>query len=176
MQKQYGMRPQDVVILLKRITSQGCVQTNKELALSVGISQSEVSVAIERCRIARLVSNDKSKVNVLALKDFLVSGLQYVFPAQPGPIVRGMNTAVSAPPISEHIANMGETYVWPDKNGSSRGQSIVPLYRSVPLAALNDAELYHLLVIADTLRMGRVRERNIAILELDKYIEAYGRK
>jgi hypothetical protein len=44
----------------------------------------------------------------------------------------------------------------------------------VPEAAEKDPELYRLLVIADTLRMGRVRERNVAIQELDKYIEAYG--
>jgi DNA-binding Lrp family transcriptional regulator len=91
--KQGGMRPQDVVILLKKITVQGFQQTNKELALSVGISQSEVSAAIERCRVSKLVSNDKSRINVLALRDFLMSGLQYVFPAQPGSIVRGMTTA-----------------------------------------------------------------------------------
>ena len=174
MMKQGGMRPQDVVILLKKITAQGCQQTNKELALSVGISQSEVSAAIERCRVSKLVSNDKSRVNVLALRDFLMSGLQYVFPVQPGSIVRGMATAVSAPPISEHIPSTTETYVWPYKNGTSRGQGVIPLYKSVPKAAENDPELYRLLVIADTLRMGRVRERNVAIQELDKYIEAYG--
>lgn len=89
MMKQGGMRPQDVVILLKKITAQGCTQTNKELALSVGASQSEVSTPIERCRVSKLVSNDKSRVNVLALRDFLIFGLQYVFPAQPGYVVRG---------------------------------------------------------------------------------------
>ena len=93
MMKQGGMRPQDVVILLKKITAQGWGQTNKELTLSVGISQSEVSTPIECCCVSKLVSNDKSRVNVLALRDFLIFGLQYVFPAQPGYIVRGIATA-----------------------------------------------------------------------------------
>ena len=79
--------------LAEKDNCSGGGQTNKELALSVGISQSEVSTPIERCRVSKLVSNDKSLVNVLALRDFLIFGLQYVFPAQPGYIVRGMATA-----------------------------------------------------------------------------------
>jgi hypothetical protein len=43
----------------------------------------------------------------------------------------------------------------------------------VPEAALRDEELYQLLVIADTLRMGRSREREIAVAELNKYIQRY---
>ena len=42
-----------------------------------------------------------------------------------------------------------------------------------PEAALQDDELYQLLVIADTLRLGRAREKEIAIEELSKYINRY---
>ena len=38
-------------------------------------------------------------------------------------------------------------------------------------AEISDARL---LVIVDTLRMGRMREREIAIVKLDKAIEKYG--
>ena len=52
---------------------------------------------------------------------------------------------------------------------------IEPLYPSVPEAAMRDEELYQLLVIVDTLRIGRAREKEIAIKELrirlDRYAE-----
>ena len=171
--KQNGMKPQDVVVLMKRITPQGQTMLNKDIAQSLGISASEVSEAMERCRVAQLVDNAKKRVNVLALKDFLTGGLRYVFPIQPGNLVRGVPTAVSAAPINQYIPS-DEVFVWPYKKGAVRGQAITPLYSTIPEAVEQDADLYKLLVIADTLRMGRVRERDIAIQELDKYIAAYG--
>ena len=172
--KQSAMKPQDVAILLKRMTPQGKGMLNKDIAASLGISASEVSEAMERCRVAQLVDNEKKRVNALALKDFLVNGLRYVFPIQPGSIVRGVPTAISAAPINQYIPSENESFVWPYKNGTMRGQSITPLYATLPKAVEQDADLYQLLVIADTLRMGRVRERNIAIQELDKHIANYG--
>lgn len=170
------MRPQDVVILLKKMTDEGSRMMNKDVAATLGISPSEVSEAMERCRIAQLVDSKKARVNTLALKDFLVSGLRYVFPIQPGNLVRGLPTAVSASPIKDYVDSGKEAFVWPYKGGTVRGQAISPLYKTVPEAVLRDEELYHLLVIADTLRMRRVREREIAIRELDKYIAAYADK
>ena len=61
--------------------------------------------------------------------------LRYVFPAEPGPVYRGMPTAHSAPPLNALIRST-ETYVWPSAEGTARGESIVPLYPSVPDAAL----------------------------------------
>lgn len=176
MAKHNGMRPQDIVVLLKKITSEGKDMLNKDLAVSLGISASEISEALERCRIASLVDISKKRVQVLALKDFLVYGLGYVFPAQPGAVVRGVPTAVSASPIKDKINGGSEVFVWPYKKGSVRGQSIEPLYSSVPEAVGKDDELYKLLVIIDTLRMGRVREKEVAIAELEKFLNAYGEK
>ena len=168
------MRPQDIVVLLKKITSAGRGMLNKDIAQSLGISPAEISDAMERCRIAQLVDNDKVHVNTLALKDFLVYGIRYVFPAVTGRVMRGVPTAVSASPIKEQIAQVKDVYVWPYKKGTMRGQAITPLYPTVPEAVANDEELYKLLVIVDTLRMGRAREREIAISELDKSFALYG--
>ena len=77
------MRPQDIVILLKKVTLAGRGMTNAQIAKELGISASEVSEALERCRIARLIDNLKQRVNILALKEFMVHGLKYVFPVQP---------------------------------------------------------------------------------------------
>ena len=168
------MRPQDIVVLLKKITSAGRGMLNKDIAQSLGISPAEISDAMERCRIAQLVDNDKVRVNTLALKDFLVYGIRYVFPAVTGRVMRGVPTAVSASPIKDQIAQGKDVFVWPYKKGTVRGQAIAPLYATVPEAVANDEELYKLLVIVDTLRMGRAREREIAISELDKSFALYG--
>lgn len=173
--KQQIMRPQDVVVLLKRLVVSADI-TMTAMAASLCISQSEVSEALERCKVAKLVGSDKRSVNVLALRDFLVSGLQYAFPAVLGPSVRGIPTYISATPIVEQVSADGESYVWPYSKGSARGTSVTPLYATVPEAVLNDKELYKLLVITDALRIGKSRERNIAIHELDTYLDKYVNK
>ena len=160
--RQISMRPQDVVILLKKTTPAGMAMTGKQLADSLGISQSEVSESLERSRVSGLLDDATKRVNTQALKDFLIYGLKYVFPVVPTGIVRGMPTGISASPIKERIPSGGESYVWPSAKGTLRGQAVQPLYSSVPEAADRDASLYALLVAADTLRLGRIREKEMA--------------
>ena len=168
-----GMRPQDIVILLKKVTKNGRVLLNGQIAKELGISASEVSEALERCRIARLVDTTKQRVNILALEEFLVHGLKYVFPVQPQSVVRGVATAISASPMKEKIVSGNEQYVWPDAKGNMRGASITPLYKTVPVAVAKDDMLYKLLALVDTLRIGRAREVEIAKIELKSIFEGY---
>ena len=65
-----------------------------------------------------------------------------------------------------------DAYVWPDPTGEVRGQAIEPLYRSVPIAAKNDEELYVLLSLIDAIRVGRVREQRLAQQELERRVAA----
>ena len=167
------MKPQDLVVLLKKLTSVGSGLSVRKLAPELGMSLSSVSESLERCKKAQLVDRNKRRVNTLALQEFLVHGIQYVFPAEAGRVGRGMATYVSASPIQEQITNNTESYVWHYLKGNARGQQIEPLYPSVPEAALRDSELYQLLVIVDTLRMGRAREKEIAIQELTARINRY---
>ena len=81
-----------------------------------------------------------------------------------------------AEPIKSKISQGQDSYVWPSKNGTQRGQAIDLLYRSVPHACLLDSALYELLVIADTLRLGRVRELEIAIEELKIRLDRYAQQ
>ena len=171
--KYLNMKPQDIVILLKKLTFEGKNLSCRGLATSLGISASSVSESLERCKKAQLVDRHKKKVNVLALQEFLVHGIAYVFPVEAGRVGRGVPTHVSASPIQEHIASNAESFVWHYAKGTARGQQIEPLYPTVPEAALRDEELYQLLVIVDALRMGRVREKEIAIDELTKRINGY---
>lgn len=147
--------------------------TNAQVAKELCISASEVSEALERSRIARLVDNTKQCVNILALKEFLIHGLKYVFPVQPQSNVRGVVTAVSAPPLCDRVQSGKVNYVWPDAKGNVRGEAVTPLYRTVPMAVRNDAMLHSLLAIADTFRIGRAREVEIAKEELDTMLSTY---
>ena len=167
------MKEQDILVLLKKITSNGRALSVRKLAEELGMSASSVSESLERCRKAQLVDPNKKRVNTLALQEFMIHGLAYVFPAEPGRIGRGIPTYVSASPLKEQLAANADAYVWHDVRGTARGQQIEPLYPSVPQAVQRDEELYELLVIVDALRMGRAREKEIAINELNKRFERY---
>lgn len=45
------------------------------------------------------------------LEEFIIHALKFAFPAEAGPLNRGMTTAHSAPPIVELIAGNDEIYV-----------------------------------------------------------------
>ena len=167
------MKEQDLVVLLKKLTSRGRSLSLRKIAEELGMSTSSVSISLKRSAKAQLVDHRLKRINTLALQEFMVHGLAYVFPAETGRIIRGVPTYVSASPIKEHVTNTANQYVWRYAKGEARGQMIEPLYPSVPEAALRDEELYQLLVIADTLRMGRAREKEIAIAELNKHIQRY---
>ena len=64
--------------------------------------------------------------------------------------------------------------VWPHPDGKSRGQSLTPLYRAAPYAALQDERLYELLALVDMLRIGRARERNLAKERLKEELKKEG--
>ncbi len=170
MKNHNGMRPQDVVILLKLSTMDSENLRFADIAKTLRISGSEVSESLERSLLARLVSDNKKELHRESFFEFLVYGLKYVFPVSPGPVVRGMATAHSAPPLKSVIQAPNELYVWPTVQGDTRGQSIDPLYKTVPMAAKADDELYELLALTDAIRVGRSREVSLAIEELKKRI------
>jgi len=170
MKQHHGMRPQDIVVLLKIIASDNNQWRNLDIAYSLKISPSEVSEVLNRCKIAKLINKEKRKVHLNALTEFLVYGLKYVFPAEPGAIAKGIPTAHSASPIKEKIMSSTESYVWPNSKGNLRGQSIDPLYKTIPEAALEDQEFYELIALVDTIRIGKAREVKMAIDELKSRI------
>ena len=136
MKKHNGMRPQDIIVLLKIISIRDNKWRNIDIANAIGISPSEVSEALNRCKIAKLIDSKKRKVNINSFTEFLVYGLKYVFPTEPRAIVKGIPTAHSASPIKEHISS-SEIYVWPYAKGTIRGQAIEPLYKTLPEIAPN---------------------------------------
>lgn len=167
MKKHSGMRPHDVVVLLKIATKEGTSWYMKDLAYELGISASEISESINRSIIAGLIFEDKKRLMKTALLDFLRYGLPYVYPQKPGSLVRGLPTAHSAEPLKKHIQSE-EPYVWPYSKGSVRGQAIEPLHMNVPEACLKDQVFYEYMVICDAIRLGKAREKNIALEEFEK--------
>lgn len=171
MKQHTGMRPHDVVILLKIIAKGSQKWFMKDIAYELGISSSEVSESIHRSVIAGLISGDKININKLALLDFLQSGIRYVYPQRPGALVRGMKTAHSASPLDNIIVSE-EPYVWAFVEGNTRGQSIEPLHPKIPEACIKDDKFYELIALVDAIRVGRVREQKIAIEILKRKIES----
>ena len=163
------MKPQDVLVLLKLITEKDKQWQQKSLAESLGMSQSEVSQSLNRSEYAGLLNKKTKSVMRLALFDFIRYGLPFAFPQKPGPVMRGIATAHSAEPLNRFIQS-NEYYVWPSSKGKVKGHSIIPLYPTVPDAALKDPKLYHLLALADVMRIGRAREKEMATIELSSIL------
>ena len=167
MKKHSGMRPHDVVVLLK-IAAKGTQKWYmKDLAHELGISASEISESLNRSAIAGLLFGDKKRLMKTALLDFLKFGLPYIYPQKPGSLVRGIPTAHSAEPLSGLIQSE-DPYVWPYSKGSVRGQAVEPLHVNVPEACLRDEVFYEFMALGDAIRIGRVREKNLAHEELEK--------
>lgn len=169
MKKHHGMRAHDVVVLLKIIAKGDEKWLMKDLSYELFISSSEISESLNRSSFAGLIAPDKKQIMRQSLIDFLKFGLQYVFPKKPGRIVRGIPTAHSAKPLNEIIQSK-QNYVWAYAEGETKGQVIEPLHKNVAKACLKDAKLYELLALVESIRVGKVREKNIAIQELEKRI------
>ena len=164
MKKHKGMRPHDVVVLLKIVSKEKKQESwmMKNLSTELCLSASEISESLNRSVAAHLIAEDKKTVMKLSLIDFLHFGLPYVYPQKPGALVRGMNTAHSAEPMANEIS-FSEHFVWAYSEGEVRGQEIEPLYPNLPEACLKDSYLYRLMALCDVLRVGKAREKKIAI-------------
>ncbi|KMT54864.1 hypothetical protein [Pseudomonas fildesensis] len=147
----------------------------RALSASLALSKSEVSNSLNRCRDIGLIHTDrvsgKPSVRSAALLDFVRYGIRYVFPAKPGPIVRGIPTAFAAPVLAGKVMSGGDLIpVWPDAYGKSKGQEISPLYKTVPGAVKKDELLYHFLALVDAIRIGGPREAKVADAMLREWI------
>ncbi|SCY00246.1 hypothetical protein SAMN05192588_0673 [Nonlabens sp. Hel1_33_55] len=134
----------------------------QSLADDLHLSQSEVSESLSRSKYAGLLNASGKKVNLLNLLELIEHGVKYIFPQRPGAIVRGITTAHSAPPLKDKIVSE-EIYVWPYARGNAQGQSIEPLYKTVPIAVASNPELHKALALIDAIRVGKVREQQLAV-------------
>lgn len=157
-----NLRPQDLLVTLRVALAGAEPWTYPALAAALGMSLSEVHGAVRRATAAGLLRADR-QVNRAALLEFMLHGARYAFAPERGRMTRGLPTAHGAPPLDELVGTTDEPPpVWPDPEGTVRGESFEPLYRSVPRAARKDAQLYRALCLLDALRGGRARDRALA--------------
>ncbi len=112
------MKSQDVVVLLKLVSLEDeeqkiCQQPARDrlvagedphsvrsLEAALGISKTEVGASIKRSIASGIATKDRKtgrpKPNRRQLREFIVHGLKFVFPAKPGAMQRGLPTAFAA--------------------------------------------------------------------------------
>ncbi len=156
------LKPQDLVIALKLTLMGPGAWTYESLAKDLAMSPSEVHGGVKRLIQAKLLTPNRMVIRE-SLREFLAHGVRYAFPPTLGGKARGVPTAHAAEPLAARIqASDEDPPVWPYAEGTVRGQSFSPLYRSVPGVALKDRALYELLALTDAVRGGRARERELA--------------
>ena len=166
-----ALKPQDVYVALKIVAAKMHRASYSRLAEELVMSPSEVHASVKRAQLAHLLHGAKlrDRPNLVALEEFLVHGLKYVFPAERGELTRGVATSYAAEPLRSAVTKSNEPVpVWPYEEGHQRGIAFEPLYKTAPIAALRDRSFYEYLVLADALRDSRIRERKYAEHELHR--------
>lgn len=163
------LKSQDCLILLKLLANQDKTWSQRQLSKELAISLAEINAGIKRLIEARLLRKEKASqfIPVLAtVEEFIISAIKYMFPAKLGEYTRGIPTAVAAPLFKDKILLGNDPIpVWPYAFGEEKGVALDPIHPSVPksLHEHPDEAFYELLVLVDTIRIGRARERNMAI-------------
>lgn len=166
----YGVKPQDVLVMLKLLVAPNSSQ--KDLSNSLFISQAEISHALQRLRLSRLITVE-GRVSPEASAEFLIHGLKYVCPAEVGSIALGMRTSYSHPELKHVRYAPEDIYVWPDAEGEHKGIALYPFYPSLPKASKLDKRLYLMASLVEMIRMGRAREQKLAAKDLEKMIASF---
>jgi hypothetical protein len=165
------MNAQDIVVAVKLLILNGKKCTFAELGKQVKLSASEVHAASTRLKESYLLDSFSGNIRKTPFEEFLVHGIQYVFPAIQDKPVRGMFTGYSSPFVKDEFANNSDPIVWPYSSGRDRGIAIAPLYKTVPEVCSNDSMMYHWLSVIDLFRLNKPREREIAIRHIKKLFE-----
>ncbi|MGX9943172.1 hypothetical protein ACTG4Q_11935 [Bradyrhizobium denitrificans] len=179
------MKSQDIVVLLKLASLEDGAKENgyepppagpfggedpysvRGLETALGISKTEISASLKRSIASGLAirdrKTDRPRPNRRLLCEFIVHGVRFVFPAKLGTTQRGVPTAFAAPVLRESLHSAGSLiFVWPYARAKEMGQSLEPLFKSVPEAAEKDHRLYAYLALIDAIRLGNSRESNHA--------------
>lgn len=164
-----SLKPLDILVVLEaHLWSHDTPWSYERLGAAVGASASQAHAALRRLSNAGLYRERDRSLRVHAFTGFAAHGIPYVFPTRPGASARGMPTAHAAAPLCEQLVG-GTPYVWPAADGVE-GVAIEPLHPAVPAAATRDAKLYAALALLDALRVGRVRERQLAVPALERLL------
>jgi len=165
-----NLRAQDVVVACKlhSLSASRRDWTYLSLASEVGLSAGEAHNAVDRCRCSGLLLPSR-EISGTALRDLLVTAVPRIFYATRGSVARGVPTATHAFPLKGRFDGRGTLLVWPSEDGITRlGESLLPIYPSVPAAARRDPVVHELLALADVMRIGSDLEKVTATRLLDE--------
>lgn len=168
-----SFRGRDVLVACKLLSlaESRSSWTYSELGSDLGLSASTAHESADRCRQAGLLLPSR-EISRDHLRDLLVEAVPKIFYAQRGGIVRGLPTAAHAVPLQDKFRvaknSMPLVWAWRDEDGEvdhrvRRGESIVPIYPTVIVAAARDGVVYELLALVDVLRAGTEPERERAV-------------
>ncbi|MFO1263765.1 MAG: hypothetical protein U1E84_10575 [Rhodoferax sp.] len=185
--QELGISVSEAHACIKRGLQAGLLLPNRELPpqpaeagsnAALGVQEALGIYRVTRKRVRRSASPDSEAVADNAVRphshnlaEFALHGAKYAFPAEKLPLVIGVPTSHSAPAFAGVFAPGSTDFVWPHPNGSVRGVGVEPLHPSVPFAAMQDAKLYELLALFDALRVGKARERGMALERLQALID-----
>ncbi len=161
--KQEALKSYDIVVALQLAEKPESSYSAIASALSMSLSTAHESV--ERLQLAGLLRPDSRQVNRHSLVEFLVHGVRYMFPASLAGQARGVPTAHSGPGLANEFIS-DQAIVWPDINGSAVGTSITPLHSKAKKLPTKSPPVYELLTLVDAIRVGRARERSLAVEKL----------
>jgi hypothetical protein len=166
------LKPQDLYVLMALLTSDEDRPMYARLAERTGLAASAVHASIKRAVAAGLALIRDGQPSVLRpqLKEFVLGGAKYAFPAALGRVGRGVPTSYAAEPLKSVIAPSADPApVWAHSGGKVRGVTLAPLYPTIPEAAPRDVNLYAVLTLFDAYRSGQARERAAAQKLLEPY-------
>lgn len=182
-----GISVSEAHACIKRGLQAGLLLPNRELppqpadaghSATPGVQESAAIYRVTRKRVRRSALPDSEapadnavRPHAHNLAEFALHGAKYAFPAVKLPLVVGVPTSHSAPAFAGVFAPGSTDFVWPHPNGTVRGVGVEPLHPSVPFAAMQDTKLYEMLALFDALRVGKARERGMALVRLQALID-----
>ena len=174
------LRPQDILISCKLFALGEAEWPLRKLAGSLSISIGEVHGAMERGKAAGVLGTPRGKINVARRKFFeLVSvAVPQVYYAIRGSVELGVPAAMHAEPLKGVFPRDGRPIplVWVSDLGTVKGESLLPLYSTVPRAVQHDPTLHRLLALIDVVRVGDAKDRKLATDLLERMILGDGRR
>lgn len=184
--QELGISVSEAHACIKRGLQAGLLLPNREMpqqpeadkSAALGAQEPVAIYRITRKRVRRsaLPDSDARADNAVRphshnLAEFTLHGAKYAFPAVKLPLLIGVPTSHSAPAFAGVFAPGSTDFVWPHPNGSVRGVGVEPLHPSVTFAAMQDSKLYEMLALFDALRVGKARERGMALERLQALID-----
>ncbi|MCC6244353.1 MAG: hypothetical protein IT353_16040 [Gemmatimonadaceae bacterium] len=158
---QPSLRPFDIAVALRLLLVPE--ERYEPMAEALVTSTSAVHRAVARLQLAGLCKSNARTVARPALREFLLHGVRYAFPAVHGPERAGIATAWTHPEVAALFTDgdTGRLIVWSSDKGTMRGETLVPLFPNVPAVAARDPRLHEMLALVDALRAGATRERRV---------------